>query len=452
MEIRSTFLLPFNGTVEDSVNPQPWNATDITYNTTTQKYGSASAVFNGTSSRVVSPFQFTLGRSAFTFEGWFKSTSAHASGYQRILAPASISNPGNFLQIWFSPTSPTQTNSFASTLEFSPGGSAPIVSLVDPINDGNWHHFAFCRNDNSFLAFLDGVLKQTAQSTIDLNLLDYFMIGRMSSSTAGTFLKGELDDVHLITDVCKYTENFTPPAAELTVESYTLNVFVEGFEPTHLIPRDSETIQTFVEGFEPTLLIPRDSETLQTLVENKIEKEGKPGGYEIGGITSITGTVKKYINGVLVPYDGAVIRLAKQTSGYVYRQSIPTNGYFSIERLDPSIKYVITLDDWYSNQSRILTEVFSPNVINFVLDADIVVNNYKVEGKVYDQQGNPIARKVCVFSKTTDEFLGSAISDETTGFYSIGFVSPDPVYVVCFPNENEDMNAKIYDRVVPVPI
>jgi len=432
MEIRSTFLLPFNGTVEDSVNLQPWNATDITYNTTTQKYGSASAAFNGTSSGVISPFQFTLGRSAFTFEGWFKTTSAHASGYQRLLAPASSTNPGNFLQFWFSPTSPTQTNSFASTLEFSPGGSAPIVSLVDPINDGNWHHFAFCRNGDSFLAFLDGVLKQTAQSTINLNHLDRFMIGRMYSSSAGTFLKGELDDVHLITYVCKYTENFTPPAAELTVESYTPNVFVEGFEPTHLIPRDSETPQI--------------------LVENKIEKEGKPGGYEIGGLTSITGTVKKYINGVLVPYDGAVIRLAKQTNSYVYRQSIPTNGYFSIEKLDPSIKYVITLDDWYSNQSRILTEVFSPNVINFVLDADIVVNNYKVEGKVYDQQGNPIARKVCVFSKTTNEFLGSAISDETTGFYSIGFVSPDPVYVVCFPNENEDMNAKIYDRVVPVPV
>lgn len=432
MEIRSTFLLPFNGTVEDSANLQPWNATDITYNTTTQKYGSASAVFNGTSSGVVSPFQFTLGRSAFTFEGWFKTTSAHASGYQRILAPASSTDPGNFLQFWFSPTSPTQTNSFASTLEFSPSGSAPIVSLVDPINDGNWHHFAFCRNGNIFLAFLDGVLKQTAQSTIDLNGIDYFMIGRRPGPSADTFLKGELDDVHLIANVCKYTENFTPPTSELTVESYTLNVFVEGFEPTHLIPRDSETIQT--------------------LVENKIEKEGKPGGYEIGGITSITGTVKKYINGVLVPYDGAVIRLAKQTSGYVYRQSIPTNGYFSIERLDPSIKYVITLDDWYSNQSRILTEVFSPNVINFVLDADIVVNNYKVEGKVYDNQGNPISRKVCVFSKTTDEFLGSAISDGTTGFYSIGFVSPDPVYVVCFPNENEDMNAKIYDRIVPVPV
>src|SRR5690606_4418630 len=112
MKIRSTFLLPFNGTVEDLQHPQPWNATDITYNTTSQKYGSASAVFNGTTSGVVSPFRFKLWRSAFTFEGWFKTTSAHASEYQRLLTTAF-----DLLQIWFSPTSPTLTNSFPSTLE-----------------------------------------------------------------------------------------------------------------------------------------------------------------------------------------------------------------------------------------------------------------------------------------------------------------------------------------------
>jgi hypothetical protein len=77
---------------------------------------------------------------------------------------------------------------------------------------------------------------------------------------------------------------------------------------------------------------------------------------------------------------------------------------------------------------------------------------YKVEGRVFDHQGNPIARKVCVFSKTTDQFLGSAMSDSSTGFYSISFASPDPVFVVCFPDASEDMNAKIFDRIIPVPV
>jgi len=77
---------------------------------------------------------------------------------------------------------------------------------------------------------------------------------------------------------------------------------------------------------------------------------------------------------------------------------------------------------------------------------------YKVEGKVFDNLGNPVARKVCVFSRTTDQFLGSTISDATTGFYSISFSPSDPVYVICFPDDSEDINAKIFDRVVPVPV
>lgn len=87
-----------------------------------------------------------------------------------------------------------------------------------------------------------------------------------------------------------------------------------------------------------------------------------------------------------------------------------------------------------------------------LLPQPIPPNTHKVEGQVTNYQGNPVARKVCVFSKTTDQFLGSTVSDSVTGFYSIGFVSPDPVYVVCFPNVDEDINAKIYDRIVPVSV
>lgn len=82
----------------------------------------------------------------------------------------------------------------------------------------------------------------------------------------------------------------------------------------------------------------------------------------------------------------------------------------------------------------------------------IIPSTHKIEGNVYDYQGNPIDRKVCVFSKTTSLYLGSTISDAVTGFYSVGIASPDPVFVVCFPNAIEDINAKIFDRVVPVVI
>lgn len=77
---------------------------------------------------------------------------------------------------------------------------------------------------------------------------------------------------------------------------------------------------------------------------------------------------------------------------------------------------------------------------------------HKVQGKVFDNLGVPKDRKVCVFSKTSDQLLGSTVSDSITGDYTVEIASADPVYVVCFPNVDEDMNAKIYDRVLPVAI
>jgi hypothetical protein len=84
--------------------------------------------------------------------------------------------------------------------------------------------------------------------------------------------------------------------------------------------------------------------------------------------------------------------------------------------------------------------------------AVIVPPTHKIEGKVFNYQGIPVARKVCVFSKTTDQFLGSMMSDSVTGNYSIQIDSADPCYIVCLPNESEDINAKIFDRIIPVAI
>lgn len=112
------------------------------------------------------------------------------------------------------------------------------------------------------------------------------------------------------------------------------------------------------------------------------------------------------------------------------------------------------LGSYLGEEEVILTSDFVLDLYEemFVLRSGAVTHTHKVEGRIYDHEDNPIARKVCVFSKTTDQLLGSTVSDAATGFYSIAFSSSDPVYVVCFPNEDENMNAKIYDRVVPVPV
>lgn len=74
---------------------------------------------------------------------------------------------------------------------------------------------------------------------------------------------------------------------------------------------------------------------------------------------------------------------------------------------------------------------------------------HHISGIVLSQDSTPISRRVAVFSRDTLELLGQTDSDEETGEYEIGIVGDAPCFVVCFPAEDESINARIYDRVIP---
>ena len=93
-------------------------------------------------------------------------------------------------------------------------GDSHMTSRVR-IDDGKWHHVAFCRDGTTRRCFVDGKLEYrdtTTNRNMDNSNVNY--IGRKSDGT-GEF-KGYLSNFRIIKGQALYAETFTPPSALLT--------------------------------------------------------------------------------------------------------------------------------------------------------------------------------------------------------------------------------------------
>ena len=93
-------------------------------------------------------------------------------------------------------------------------GDSPMTSRVR-IDDGKWHHVAFCRDGTTRRCFVDGKLEYR-DTTVNRNMdnSNVNFIGRRSNG-AGEF-KGYLSNFRIIKGQALYAETFTPPSALLT--------------------------------------------------------------------------------------------------------------------------------------------------------------------------------------------------------------------------------------------
>lgn len=80
-----------------------------------------------------------------------------------------------------------------------------------------------------------------------------------------------------------------------------------------------------------------------------------------------------------------------------------------------------------------------------------VTPSHRISGAVFSQDTTPVARKVAAFSRSTMALLGESISDPVTGEYTIELSQSEPCFVVCLPEAEENINAKIFDKVQPIP-
>lgn len=103
-------------------------------------------------------------------------------------------------------------------------------SAVLAATDLDWHHFALVRSGTSagcLKAYKDGVLIPIT-TTNDLanasmpNLATSVKIG--STSTGGVYFSGYLDELRISKGIARWTDNFTPPTSEYSIEVENINI------------------------------------------------------------------------------------------------------------------------------------------------------------------------------------------------------------------------------------
>ena len=219
-------------------------------------------------------------------------------------------------------------------------------------------------------------------------------------------------------------------------------------------------LSTVVGHTKKVAILPPNGKLRMTLLSPTVTNDLIRGGVIIGGVEEITGTVKKKLaDGTTEIFTDPVVLLATPNGRWHRETIVRPDGTFTIKSLrkqpNQHSRYTIMVVDHKTGLHKTFIRVDAGDHLDVVLESEEKPQQpnyqYKVSGRVTDHEGNPIQRKVGVYSRTTNELLGNATSG-ADGNYSIKLTTDQTVYVVCLPENDEDVNAKIWDRVRPVPI
>lgn len=183
--------------------------------TTTKKFGAGS--LNFFSSRVLRYLDgagLAIGTGDFTVEFWINTTfnaTNLGNSEPRLFAPASSADQAGGLQIWISKGAAGSANRVQ--LGAPTGGSVAIVSSVDAVNDGQWHHVAIVRASGMSKIFLDGILKQSASDSNNYTRWGTEGLYIASWVGSGGYFTGRLDETRITVGHARYSADFTPPLA-----------------------------------------------------------------------------------------------------------------------------------------------------------------------------------------------------------------------------------------------
>lgn len=368
----------------------------------------------------------------FTLEFWVKVNSAPSSGYSSIFSHVNnYRNP-------FCGINTEGRVVLSVPISTDVVSTSDMIISTDPVTDGSWHHVSYSYDGRNFTLWIDGNKAGTKAASGNTNTNLGLRIGFGYDGEVDTPFDGGIAGM-VKHDTFKEPKQNLPRRIPDPAEDAPEIGFV--------------VIEDFITAIEPEESQRDFGEFHYETLDDMIP--AVRGGTLIGGNYSITGTVKKADeNGVLRPYTEAVVFLADQETGQYQREQNETpNGLFELPDLRENRKYSVFVKDGRGKAYKAFIDVNAPAVLDVVLEEETQKppkpKTYKVAGKVLDHTGQPIQRYVAVHSRTDGTLLGMTRS-AVDGTYSIELAENDPVYVVCLPNNQEDINAKIFDRVNPV--
>lgn len=179
-------------------------STNFTRSSSIKKFGDYSAEISGSSRLTISRFEAPLWK--YTIEFWIYINGLFTSnGYGLGWQSNSVISTSNYMILLFAISGSVNTLVYRVNNSYS--HNIPTSSFT--LNE--WHHVAYTRNDNYIYTFLDGVRLQSYNSSTlwpaIWSGLEFTLGGaKMQQITAYI-------DEFRISDICRYTEDFTPPTA-----------------------------------------------------------------------------------------------------------------------------------------------------------------------------------------------------------------------------------------------
>lgn len=199
-----SLLLHFDGAFTDSSGDDVAVTTtgDVSISTTTKKFGTGSAYFDGNSDYLVvaSDNVAQLGAGDFTVEMWAYPLTLN--GYTVLT--------GNF--------SVFANNEWQIIMNGSGGlslfvGGDGFATFSVPLTTNAWQHIALVRHNGDITLYLDGVSGGTWENSKDFDSPADLWIGRAPENETNRWFDGYIDEYRITKGVARYTANFTPPTA-----------------------------------------------------------------------------------------------------------------------------------------------------------------------------------------------------------------------------------------------
>lgn len=372
------------------------------------KFGNGSCYFNGSS-------YFTLpSNSGLTLTGDF---CVEFWAYFTGTANQEILHGPSNVQIRRGAYGANNLSCYASTDVSGNVGGAGITS-------NTWHHLAYTRSGTTIRIFFNGAL---VVATVVGVVYSFDFSGGTFGYGNGFYVAGYIDDLRITKGAARYTADFQVPTVAFNMSREATPVFATKFNSTDkwILFLGSDGAKT---SFKSNLT---GSVLTNITCGNAVAFTN--GVWSHLALVRNTDSLYIFIDGILVGYKKGVTSWNFTGSDIYFGISYESNSAFSY------------FDGWMdgiriSNSARYIPVSLTTE--------QFPVTNKIVSGVVRDDLGNPVSRKVFLFSRSTGALLGTAFSDNVTGAFSFG-AGEKCFAVVLDDDAGTSYNALILDNILP---
>jgi hypothetical protein len=210
------FLLHLDNNVTDEIGKTVTN-NNVTFSTSS-KFGSHAASFNGSSSYLSIPdsADFDFGSGDFTVDMWIKYASIPVPNGEMLIGQTNVTGNRSWKIVQYN-----DSGYGLSFLYSYDGSTQSIIHTPWVPSDTSWHHIAVIRNGADLKIYVDGTQVGTTASlgtnTI-YNSSSVLQLGALENPAQIYYFNGYMDEVRVSKGIARWTSDFTPPISAYSTE------------------------------------------------------------------------------------------------------------------------------------------------------------------------------------------------------------------------------------------